>query len=171
MNVFEAIKVRRSIRKYKPGTIPKEKLKMILDAARQAPSAGNRQPWRFIVVTDWERKSALAKAANNQMFIVDAGAIIVAVGIPEISKRWFDKDPMIATEHMVLAATALGYGTCWIGAFNEDEVKQLLKIPQGMNVITMLPIGIPDETPEPRSRKEIPEIFFEEEYNNPLLWK
>lgn len=171
MNVFEAFKVRRSIRKYKPGTIPKEKLKMILDAARQAPSAGNRQPWRFIVVTDWERKRALAKAANNQMFIVDAGVIIVAVGIPEISKRWFDKDPMIATEHMVLAATALGYGTCWIGDFNEDEVKQLLKIPQEMNVITMLPIGIPDETPEPRSRKEIPEIFFEEECNSPLLWK
>jgi len=171
LNVFEAIKVRRSIRKYKLGTIPKEKLKMILDAARQAPSAGNRQPWRFIVVTDWERKRALAEAANNQMFIVDAGAIIVAVGIPAISKRWFDKDPMIATEHMVLAATALGYGTCWIGDFNEDEVKQLLKIPQEVNVITMLPIGIPDETPEPRSRKEIPEIFFEEEYNNPLLWK
>lgn len=169
LDVFEAIKVRRSIRKYKPGAIPKEKMKMILDAARQAPSAGNRQPWRFIVVTEWERKRELAKAANNQMFIADAGAIIVAIGIREISVRWFDKDPMIATEHMVLAATALGYGTCWIGAFNEDEVKQLLKIPQEMNVIIILPIGIPDETPGPRSRNEIPEISFEEEYDNPLL--
>ena len=169
MDVFEAIQTRRSIRKYKSGTIPKEKLMMIFEAARQAPSAGNRQAWRFIVVTDWGRKRALAKAANNQMFVADAGVVIAVIGISEISTRWFDKDPMIATEHMVLAATALGYGTCWIGAFNEDEVKQLLKIPKEMNVVAILSIGMPDETPEPRSRKEIPEIFFKEEYNNPLL--
>jgi nitroreductase len=171
VDLFDLIKARRSIRKYKPGTIPKEKLGKILEAARQAPSAGNRQPWRFVIVTDWERKQELAKAANNQMFIADAGAIVAVLGIREISERWFNKDPMIATEHMVLAATALGYGSCWIGAFNEEKVKQLLKIPDDVDLVAILPIGVPAETSGGRTRKEIHEIFFEEEYNRPLKWE
>lgn len=168
MDVFETIKTRRSIRKYKPNQIPDEKLKMIFEAARLAPSAGNRQPWRFVVVRDTERKKALAKAAKNQMFIADAAAIIAAVGDPEVSKKWHDKDVMIAVEHMALAATALGYGTCWIGALEEKEVKRLLNIPKKAHVIALLPIGVPDDTPSPRPRKEISEIFFEEEYGKPL---
>jgi len=87
LDVFETIKTRRSIRKYKPNQIPDEKLKMIFEAARLAPSAGNRQSWRFVVVCDTERKKALAKAAKNQMFIADAAAIIAAVGDPEVSKK------------------------------------------------------------------------------------
>jgi nitroreductase len=168
LDVFEAIKTRRSIRKYKPNPIPDEKLKMIFEAARLAPSAGNRQPWRFVVVRDAERKKALAKAAKNQMFIADAAAIVAAVGDPEVSKKWHDKDVMIAVEHMILAATALGYGTCWIGALEEKEVKRLLNIPKKAHVIALLPIGVPDDTPSPRPRKEISEIFFEEEYGKPL---
>jgi len=168
LDVFETIKTRRSIRKYKPNQIPDEKLKMIFEAARLAPSAGNRQPWRFVVVRDTERKKALAKAAKNQMFIADAAAIIAAVGDPEVSKKWHDKDVMIAVEHMALAATALGYGTCWIGALEEKEVKRLLNIPKKAHVIALLPIGVPDDTPSPRPRKEISEIFFEEEYGKPL---
>jgi nitroreductase len=168
LDVFEAIKTRRSIRKYKPDSIPDEKLKMILEAARLAPSAANRQPWRFVVVRDVERKKALAKVANNQTFLADATVIVTAIGDPEITTRWYEKDPMIAVEHMALAAAALGYGTCWIGAFNEEEVKRLLNIPEGMRVIALLPIGIPDETPQPRPRKEIREIFFEEEYGKPF---
>ncbi len=168
MDVFEAIKTRRSIRKYNPGSIPDEKLKTILEAARLAPSAGNRQPWRFVVVRDAGRKKALAKAANNQTFLADAAAIVTAIGDPEMSKRWYEKDPMIAVEHMVLAAVALGYGTCWIGAFNEEEVKRLLNIPEEMRVIVLLPLGVPDEIPQPRPRKDIQEIFFEEEYGKPF---
>ncbi|MCW3985384.1 MAG: nitroreductase family protein [Candidatus Bathyarchaeota archaeon] len=115
MDIFETIETRRSIRKYKPGSISNKELKMIFEAARLAPSAANRQPWRFVVVRDAERKQALAKAANNQMFLADAAAIVTAIGDPEISERWYEKDPKIAVEHMVLAAAALGYGTCWIG--------------------------------------------------------
>lgn len=74
---------------------------------------------------------------------------------------------MIALEHMVLAATALGYGTCWIGAFNEDTVKSMLKIPERAKVVALLPIGIPSETPGPKPRKELPEIFFKEEWQSP----
>ncbi len=169
MEVFDAIKTRRSIRKYKPEPIPEEKLRSILEAARLAPSAGNRQPWRFIIIQDIDRKKALMKVANNQTFLNDAAAIIVAIGDPEVSARWCEKDPMIALEHIVLAATALGYGTCWIGAFDEEALKHLLKIPANVKVIALLPIGIPDETPDPRPRKEFSEIFFKEEWQKPWL--
>jgi nitroreductase len=164
MDVLEAIRTRRSIRKYRPEPIPDEKLETILEAARLAPSAANRQPWRFVVVEDRERRKALAKAANDQTFIGDAGAIVVAIGDPEKSARWHEKDTMIALEHVVLAATALGYGTCWIGAFDEDAVKSLLKIPAKMKVVALLPIGMPDEKPAPRRRRELSEIFFKEEW-------
>jgi len=166
MDVFEAIGIRRSIRKFRPKPIPDEKLEMILEAGRLAPSAGNRQPWRFVVVKDPERKKNLAKAADNQMFIANAGVIIVALGDPEASPRWFKQDPMIAVEHMILAATALGYGSCWIGAFNEDRVKRILKIPEELAVIALLPIGFSDESPPPRARKPLEEIFFLEEYGH-----
>ncbi|MGQ9460412.1 MAG: nitroreductase family protein [Candidatus Bathyarchaeaceae archaeon] len=164
MDVFEAIRARRSVRKFRPKPIPNEKLEMILDAGRLAPSAGNRQPWRFVVVKDPKRKKTLAKAADNQTFIADASVIVVALGDPEISPRWFRQDPMIAVEHMVLAATALGYGTCWIGAFNEEEVKRILEIPERLKVIVLLPIGFPDEAPSPRERKPLKEIVFQEKY-------
>jgi len=88
----------------------------------------------------------------------------VAIGDPEKSARWHEKDTMIALEHVVLAATALGYGTCWIGAFDEDAVKSLLKIPAKMKVVALLPIGMPDEKPAPRRRRELSEIFFKEEW-------
>ena len=168
MDVLEAIRTRRSIRKFRPKPIPDEKLKMILEAGRLAPSAGNRQPWLFIVVKDPERKRALAKAADNQTFIANAGVIIVALGDPQASPRWFRQDPMIAVEHMVLAATGLGYGTCWIGAFNEDEVKSLLRIPGELKVIALLPIGFPNESPLPRPRKPLKEIVFPDEFGKPF---
>jgi nitroreductase len=167
VDVFEAVKTRRSIRKYRPESIPKEKLELILEATRLAPSAANRQPWRFIIVQDQDRKKALAEAANEQTFLSDASAIVVAVGDPDVSVRWHEKDTMIALDHMVLAATALGYGTCWIGAFDEDAVKRLLKIPAKMKIVALLPIGIPAEKPAQRPRKELSEIFFKEEWQTP----
>jgi len=120
------------------------------------------------VVKDLERKRTLAKAADNQMFIADAGVIVVALGDPEASPRWFRQDPMIALEHMVLAATGLGYGTCWIGAFSEEEVKRLLRVPNELTVIALLPIGFPNESPLPRPRKPLKEIFFLDEYGKPF---
>jgi nitroreductase len=167
MDVFEAIRTRRSIRKYQKEPIPNDKLEMIFEVARLAPSAANRVPWRFIVVQDADRKKALAKAANNQTFLGDTAAIVAIVGDPEVSSRWHERDPMIALGHMALAAAALGYCTCWIGAFDEDAVKRLLKIPAQMRVVALLPIGVPNETPAPRPRKEFSEIFFKEEWQTP----
>lgn len=167
MDVVEAIKARRSVRKYKPGRIPDEKLQIILESARLAPSAGNRQPWRFVIVQETDRKKSLARAANDQAFLNDAAVIVVAAADPEASQRWHEKDTVIALEHMVLAATNLGYGTCWIGAFDEDVIKRLLKIPGKLKVVAILPIGISDETPSARPRKAKSEIFFNEQWQAP----
>ena len=164
MDVLEAIKTRRSIRRYKPEQISEKNLQTILEAARLAPSAANRQPWRFIIVQEAARKNAIAEAANDQTFMNDAAVIVVAAGDPDESVRWHEKDTMIALEHMVLTATSIGYGSCWIGAFDEDEVKRLLKIPPRMKVVAILPIGIPDEKPKARPRKDSSDIFFKEQW-------
>jgi len=179
MDLFEVVEKRRSIRKFKPNRVAKRDLKKILEAGRLAPSGGNRQPWYFIVVRDLEIKRALSIAANNKKFIEEADTVIVTLGDPGVSSTKLPyklsstniphmQDTMIAVEHMVLAATALGYGTCWIGAFNEEEVKKILKIPENLAVIALLPVGVPDESPLPRPRKAFKEIFFKEIYGNPL---
>lgn len=178
LNLFEVIERRRSIRSYRSNPIPDEHLKKILEAARLAPSGGNRQPSRFIVVRERERKRALAKSSSNQTFIADADVVVVTLSDPTIysslgTKRRIPhlQDPMIAVEHMILAATALGYGTCWIGAFNEDEVKRILNVPDELVVVALLPIGVPNENPPPKPRKPFKEIFFSEVYGNPFSLK
>jgi len=172
MNVFEAIKTRRSVRKYKPQPIPEDHLKQIMTAAQLAPSAGNKQPWRFVVVQDPETKKKLGTIARNQTWISDAGVVVAALAMdrksPEVYERWAERDVMTAVEHMVLSAWELGYGACWIGAFEEDKVKELLKVPEEMTVIVLLPIGVPDQRPEPRGRKSLEELFSLDQYGKPL---
>lgn len=172
MNVLDAIKTRRSIRKYKTEPISVKDLKVILESAQLAPSAGNRQPWKFIVVRDSETKKRLAEKSRKQLWVGDAGVVVAALAMdkkdPRIYERWAEKDVMTAVEHMVLSAWGLGYGTCWIGAFNQKEVKEILDIPEEMTVICLLPIGVPDETPEPKGRKPFQEIFFAEKYGKRL---
>jgi len=168
LDVQEAIRKRRSIRKYRSKPIPNEKLQLLLEAARLAPSGGNRQPWRFVVVKKPSTKRALAQATHGYQFIADAGVIVAALGDPQASPRWFKQDPMTA---VVLTATSLGLGTCWVGGFDEDEVKRVLKIPETLAVVVLLPIGVPDESPPARSRKPIEEIAFLEEYGRPLVWR
>lgn len=179
MDLFEVVEKRRSIRKFQPKPVATEDLRRILEAGRLAPSGGNSQPWYFVVVRHPETKKALAMAADNQMFVADADTVIAALGDPTISAAElpyelsstripYKQDPMIAVEHMILAATALGYGTCWIGAFNERKVKKILKIPESLAVIALLPIGVPDEDPPQRLRKAFTEIFFKESFEMPL---
>ncbi|MCW4048125.1 MAG: nitroreductase family protein [Candidatus Bathyarchaeota archaeon] len=172
MNVYEAIQTRRSVRKYKPGPVTDEDLKKILTAAQLAPSAGNKQPWRFIVVRDTEKIKKLAEIASKQMWIADAGVVIACLAVdkksPEVYERWVERDVMSAVEHMVLTAWDLGYGTCWIGAFKQTDVKEYLGIPEKMTVINLLPIGIPGHKPEARGRKSFEELFHGEEYGKAL---
>ncbi|MEM3506303.1 MAG: nitroreductase family protein [Candidatus Bathyarchaeia archaeon] len=150
MEVFEAIKTRRSIRKYKPIMVEKEKLFKVLEAGRLAPSAVNKQPWHFIVVTDAKIKNELRKAYDKTWF-VEAPVIIVACADPnEAWKRvdgteYWMVDVAISMHQMVLCAAEEGLGTCWIAAFNEEAVKKALGIPKDIRVVAMTPLGYPDE--------------------------
>lgn len=162
MNVFDTITERRSIRNYKDERIPKDKLDKLLEAARLAPSAANRQIWKFIVVEDEQIKKQLVTACNNQAFVGTASHVIAGVGDP--AQKWHQVDLAIALEHIVLEAAELGLGTCWIGAFNEDEVKKILKIPQDKKVVALLTLGVPAESPAARPRKALEEIVDYNEY-------
>ncbi|MFX1507417.1 MAG: nitroreductase family protein [Promethearchaeota archaeon] len=177
INFFDLVEKRRAIRKYKKDNIPDEDIKKILYAARLAPSANNSQPWTFIIVKDQKTKELLSRP-SSQSFIVGANVIVVVLGDPSVSccpaATWTTRDPIIATDHLVLAATALGYGTCWIAAYESrpkewiEEVKKVLKIPNHMHIIVLVAIGVPDENPAPRPRKNLQEISFSEEYGNPI---
>lgn len=168
MNVHQAIKIRRSVRSYKPDPVPEEKLKKVLEAARLAPSAHNEQEWKFVVIRDAKRREQLSEAAG-QSFIAEAPVIIVAVGLdPEHVMRSgnpaYAVDLAIAIDHMTLAAVEEGLGTCWVGAFSQNEVKEILKIPARYKVVVLLPLGFPADKPGPKSRKNLEEIVCDENY-------
>ena len=162
MEFSEVVKKRRSIRKYKDAPVPKEAILKVLEAARIAPSAGHRQPWHFIVVQD---KGTIEKLAGRSKWAAEAPAMIVGLADPKASPSWCDNDVGIAFEHIVLAATDLGLGTCWMGQTRRDaEVKGLLGIPDKFKVIALTPLGVPDETPGPKERKALDEIVSWERY-------
>lgn len=165
MEFYEVVKKRRSIRKYKPIPVEEDKLARVLEAGRLAPSAANRQPWHFIVVKDPKVKEELRKAYNRDWF-VNAPVIIAVCADP--TKAWrradgeefWKVDAAIAMEHIVLAATNEGLGTCWICAFNEAEAKKALRIPEHIRVVAMTPLGYPDEVKgEVTDRKPMSEIL------------
>ena len=135
MDLFEAIQKRQSIRKYADRPVEEEKLMEILEAARLAPSAKNRQAWKFIVIRDPILRKQMVKAAREQQFVGNAPVIIACCGLdPGYHMTCGQQadliDTAIAIEHMALMATSLGLGSCWIGAVYQDQVKQLLNIPQ-----------------------------------------
>ena len=163
MDVYEAIGRRRSIRKYQPRKVENDKLDRILEAGRLAPSAKNLQEWRFVVVRDEGRRKRLAEAAKGQTFVGEAPVVIAACAtvtdyVMTCGQLTYPIDLAIAVDHMTLAATAEGLGTCWIGAFYEEEVKRILKIPPEVRVVALLPIGYPAEEPSARLRKERDDI-------------
>ena len=163
MKFIEVIEKRRSIRKYKNTPIPKEKILKVLEAARIAPSAGHRQPWHFIVV---ENKETIKKLAKRE-WAAEAPVMIVGLADQAASPRWCINDLGVAFEHIVLAATDLGLGTCWMGQLNREElVKSLLDIPDNFRVIALTPLGLPDETPVSKDRKSLDAIVSWEKYGS-----
>ena len=174
--VLDIIRERRSVRQYRDQPIEEEKLKLILEAARLAPSASNYQPWNFYVVRDKEKIKALAEKMPLgthlviNSFIAQAPVVIVATAGPIdllhkvasyiVNKRWYYIDVAIALEHMVLTAWELGIGSCWIGWFDEKKVKKLLDIPANEEIIDMLTLGYPKDTKLPfaKHRKKLEEI-------------
>ena len=164
MQTFETIDKRRSIRVYKEQPVEIEKLNKLLEAARLAPTAANKQKFRLILVTyeEIDLKKKLAVACNEQHFVGTASNIIVGVSEPDY--KWHQVDTAIVLEHIVLQAVELGLGTCWIGAFKEDDVKKILKIPEDKKVIALLIIGYPAESPSSRPRKDISELVSYNKY-------
>ena len=148
MDVMEAIRKRYSVRSYQDRPVEKEKLEQVLEAARLAPSANNRQEWRFIVVQDKDTRKRLAEAAKNQTSVSEAPVVIAACAktdnhLMTCGQACYPIDVAIAIEHMALKATEEGLGTCWIGAFYEEKVKEILGIPQDIRVVELLILGYP----------------------------
>jgi nitroreductase len=172
LDVFEAVQRRKSVRAYEPTYIPEDIMNRVLESARLSPSAANRQPWHFILVTDPEKKSALSKGAFAK-FLPEAPTIIVACADTKASANWCIVDTTIATQTMVLTATAEGLGTCWIGSFDEADVKKQLAIPEHLRVVALLPIGYPREKLDLlkainsiKGRKSLKEIVSREKYGS-----
>ncbi|MEM1565991.1 MAG: nitroreductase family protein [Candidatus Bathyarchaeia archaeon] len=173
MDVFEAIMGRRSIRAYREMEVSQEIVEKLIDAARWAPSAGNIQPWEFIVVRNSETKRRLAEAALGQSFIEEAPVVIVVCADEERSARGYGtrgralyciQDTAAAIQNIHLAAYALGLGTCWVGAFREDEVRKILDIPVGVRPVAIIPVGYPAESPAPRSRRPLKQLIHYEKF-------
>ncbi len=169
MDVFEAISKRRSIRKYKSTEVEEAKLDKILEAARIAPSAGNRQEWKFLVVKNHETRQKLINAANGQQFVGEAPVTIVACSteserVMPCGQYAYTVDLSIAVSFMILEATELGLGTCWLGAYKEDEVKKILDIPEEIRVPAIFTLGYADENPDPRPRKDLNQVTSFEKF-------
>ena len=168
MDLLEAIKGRKSIRSFLDRDVEEDVLRGVLDAGRLAPSARNLQDWRFVVVRDKETRRKLAEAARNQQFIAQAPVVIAACGtsdyIMTCGQHTYTIDVSIAVDHITLAAYSLGLGTCWIGAFYEDKVKEILGIPADIRVVALLPLGYPAEQPSARQRKSLADIVAHERW-------
>lgn len=168
MDFYDVIRTRRSVRSLKKDPIPEEVLSRVLEAAGVAPSGSNRQPWKFILIKDEALKQKMVSACNNQEFVADAPIIVVVCGqkLPINRGGYMGEmsmllDVSIAFTHLILAARAEGLGTCWLGAFNNNEIKKLLKVPDEYEVIAATPLGYPSEDvfTEPKNRKSLDEIF------------
>jgi len=187
MEVLEAIKTRRSIRRYKTNPVDDKTIELILEAARWAPSWSNTQCWRFIVVRDSNIKVELAQTLRGKALDVlnpatDAvrNAPVVIVACAELGKSghfdgkpatdkgdyWYMFDVALAMQNLVLAAHSLGLGTVYVGAFDAKKVASMLEVPQGFCVVAMTPLSYPDQEPKIRPRKELSEIVFYDKYKS-----
>ena len=161
MDVFEAIRKRRSVRAYTGEAIPREDLEKIVDAGRLAATGSNQQPWDFIVVTDRETIAELSAASK---WLDKAAAVIAMVMDP--ASRWWVEDGAAAVENILLAATALGYGSCWLEGYtvrSEDTFKALLGVPAEKRLLTLVPVGVPVGWPT-REKKALDEVLHWERY-------
>ncbi|MFX1295413.1 MAG: nitroreductase family protein [Promethearchaeota archaeon] len=163
MNVKKAIQKRRSIREFENQPISDKQLQSLMEVIQLAPSASNIQSYKFIIVKDEYLKTELGNLSSNQTFISNAAVIFVGIGNPS-REKWYKVDVAIAMEHLALQAVELGLGSCWIGAFDEEKIKNLLKIPKNLRIIALMPIGISAQNPPARPRKSLNELFLTNYY-------
>ena len=164
MNVLDAIRERRSVRAYEEKPVEQEKLTRVMEAARLAPSASNRQEWRYVIVMDKAMREKLCVAAGNQTFLKEAPVVIVGCAETDnhrmrCGQPCYPIDVAISMEHIALQAVEEGLGTCWIGAFDEDVVKKALNIPAKVRVVELMPLGYPADGPSTKSRLSTEEII------------
>jgi nitroreductase len=167
-DILSVILKRRSVRAFLPDEIPREHIDQFIEALRWAPSAGNRQPWHFILVQRKSLRDELVKAAYGQSFIAQPPLLFVVCAIPEKSGSRYGKrgrelyvyqDTAAAIQNLMLLATGLGYGSCWIGAFDEREVSRILDLPPKKRPVAMIPVGKPAKFPSPTSRLSRDEVL------------
>lgn len=172
---MEQIQIRRSIRKYLNRPIEDEKIMQLIESARLAPSGSNTEPWRFIIVkSEWMRQK-IAETANDQKWMLSAPVFIVCVAdssarmntdpqlkldenSPQEAVKQMIRDTSIAIEHMILEATSLGLGSCWVSWFTQKQIRPILSIPPDKYVVAIVTVGYADEKPTARPRKKIEEI-------------
>jgi len=161
MDALEAIRTRRSIRAYTGGPISRGDIETIVDAGRLAATGGNKQPWDFVVVTSRETIAKLLVAAQW----MDKAAVVIAV-VMDPGSRWWIEDGSAAIENILIAATALGYGACWLEGWtlpHEEEFKEILGIPADKRLLTLIPVGVPAERPT-REKKPLSAVLHWEKY-------
>ena len=173
LDVFEAIKERRSIRSFTAGDVSDEAVKQLIDVARYAPSAGNTQPLELVVVRDQKIKQLLTLAALNQMFIQKAPIVFVVCADITRSRMHYGErgeklysiqDTAAATENILLAAQEMGLVTCWIGAFNEKEVAKAINAPKNTKPVAIIPVGYPAVRPSTPKKRDVTEIVHYETF-------
>lgn len=150
MNVLEVIRNRRSVREFSPREIPEEIVERLKESIRLAPSACNYQPWKFVLVRDELLRHKLADASHRQTFVAEAPLVVVGVGFPDKAYKRMggngnsvEMDIAISLDHLSLAAAAEGLGTCWIGAFSEESVREIVNAPDDSRIIALMPVGYP----------------------------
>jgi len=164
MKVQEAIQKRLSIRQYADSSIPKEDMDVLLEALRRAPSANNNQNWEFALVDDPALKHRLVPACQNQSFVRDCSYFIAGVADPSL--KWHMVDITIAMTNLTLQAAEMGYGTCWIGAFDENQVKQILNIPDDKKLVICMTLGTPRGRHIPRQRKALETFVYRNQFGS-----
>jgi len=172
MDTLEAIRKRRSVRSFLPDPVPERDLRKILEAASWAPSAGNCQPLELVVVRDPRLKEEVKEAAFGQSFLEEAPVlVVVCADVERTTSRYgsrgelfYVQDTAAATQNLLLAATSLGYGTCWVGAFMEEEVSRALRLPRGVRPLAIVPIGRSAESPEAPPRRPLEEMVHWDGY-------
>ncbi len=166
MDFLDVIKGRRSIRKYLPKEVEKEKIEMILEAAQWAPSASNKQPWHFVVVQDSDTRTRLSELHSHGRFMKQSSIVIAVLGNPAVHPKYYLCDPHQAVQNMILTAYWLGLGSCWMGVRGADfekDMKEVLGVPEEFTILCTISIGYSNEKRE-SSRHPINELVSWERY-------
>lgn len=143
MEFYQTLMARSSVRSYEDRPIPRELLARLLEAAREAPSANNLMPWRLVLVSDPAARAELARGGPYAKFLDQCPLVVIGAGDQARSPEWYEVDTTIALEHLALAASAEGLGSCWVGSFDEAMVRRLVGLPAAYKVVSLLALGYP----------------------------